>query len=551
MQAVKVIEPRVNVKADEQKNHIVLQGGLRYTEQIHTADSSQLSPSVPTQALWTIYPPSTHTVVDRLMKVRFYVEVESKEGDFQIGSNDAPRQFPIHSMTEVLTVQINGESISDNIGDKVSAMLAYGNSRADRNKTWSTTCAMPDQYQQLSDWTTYGSGKNPLADYGENSAEDPRGGFTYEDISPTVKRYVVTEPILMSPFYDGLGHQVDGFAQVNQFNISYRFKADVSQFWTHSSAGNPISSGNLSVTFYKEPELITTYITPDITQPIPRLLTLPYHKTQDYLKQVNAMSVGEIRTVYSDSIKLSQIPRRMYLFVRKSRDTKTFTDADAFAGIKNVSILWNNESGLLNNANQQELYEISRRNGLNMSWSQFSKYRGSVVCIEFGTQIGLLDNEAPGVRGQYTIQVQVEVENLSGEDGWDADFYTLMLMEGTFQISENMGRATLGNLTPDVVFESKQSEEFDYSQYRDLRGEGFFSSLKSFVNKVARGVQKGADVAEALAPVVTSAFPELAPVASALPQVHRGAQLARSLTGGGVVGGRLSGGQLKGRRRRR
>ena len=137
MQAVKVIEPRVNVKEDEQKNHIVLQGGLRYTEQIHTADSAQLSPSIPTQSLWTIYPPSTQIIVDRLVKVRAYVEVESKTGDFQIGTNDAPRQFPLHSMTDVLTVQINGESISDNVGDKVAAMLAYGNTRADRNRTWS------------------------------------------------------------------------------------------------------------------------------------------------------------------------------------------------------------------------------------------------------------------------------------------------------------------------------------------------------------------------------------------------------------------------------
>ena len=39
MEAIKVVEPRVNVKEDEQKNHIVLQGGQRYTEQVHSADS--------------------------------------------------------------------------------------------------------------------------------------------------------------------------------------------------------------------------------------------------------------------------------------------------------------------------------------------------------------------------------------------------------------------------------------------------------------------------------------------------------------------------------
>jgi hypothetical protein len=280
-------------------------------------------------------------------------------------------------MTDVLTIQINGESISDNIGDKVSALLCYGNCAEDRNKTWSTTTAQPDQFQQLSDWQIYGSARSPLSDYAENSTEQTRGGFPYEVIDAQTVRYELTEPILMSPFYDGLHGQVEGFVNVNQFNIAYRWKSDVSKFWTHSSAGNPIT--DVEVSF------------PDLTQPIPRLLTLPYHKSQDYLRSVPAMGVGEVRRVISDSIKLSQIPRRMYLFVRRRRQDSNYSTADAFAGIQRLSVLWNNQSGLFSNATQQDLFEISRRNGLNMTYPQFKKYRGSVVCVEFGTQLGLLN----------------------------------------------------------------------------------------------------------------------------------------------------------------
>jgi len=142
-----------------------------------------------------------------------------------------------------------------------------------------------------------------------------------------------------------------------------------------------------------------------------------------------------------------------------------------------------------------------------------------------------------GVRGQYTIQIEMDVENLSGEANWNGEFYTLMMMEGTFQISENMGRATLGNLTADVAFQAKQADELDYHAYEALRGGGFFSSLKSLVNKIARGVQKGAEYAGKVAPAVVSAFPELAPVAGALPAISSGAKLARSLTGGRLAGG--------------
>jgi len=555
MEAIKVVEPRVNVKADEQRNHIVLQGGIRYTEQVNVADSFGSVGTKPVQALWTIYPPSTQTIVDRLMKIKCYVEVKAVGGDLQIGTNDAPRQFPIHSLTDVLTIQINGESISDNIGDKVSALLCYGNVSEDRNQTWSTTTAMPDQFQQLSDWQTLGSARNPLSEYGENSTENSRGGYPYEVVDAQTVRYVLTEPVLMSPFYNGLHGQVEGFVNVNQFNIAYRWKSDVSKFWTHSSAGNPIT--DVEVSFYRAPEILTTFITPDLTQPIPRLLTLPYHKSQDYLRSVPSMAVGETRRVISDSIKLSQIPRRMYLFVRRRRQDSNYSTADAFAGIERISVLWNNQSGLFSNATQQDLYEISRRNGLNMTFSQFSKYRGSVVCIEFGTQLGLLDNEAAGVRGQYTVQIELDVKNLSGEEGWNGELYTLMMMEGTFQISENMGRATLGNLTADVAFQAKQAEELDFHAYQALRGGGFFSSLKSIVNKIARGVQDGVGMAEKVGkyvgPAVVSAFPELAPVAGALPALSAGANFVRGLTddkrrGGTLAGGRLAGGSVMSRR---
>lgn len=537
METIKVIEPRANVRADEQKNHVVLQGGLRYTEQVHPADSFGSVGSAPVQALWTIYPPSTHTIVDRLVLVRCYVEVEAVGGSFLVGTYDAPRQFPITSMADVLTIQINGESISDNIGDKLHALLAYGNTREARNNTWSKTCAMPDQFQRLADWQTLGSAKNPLANYGENSAEDPRGGFPHEVVSASKLRYVFTEPILLSPFYDGLGAQVEGFVNVSQMNIAYRWKSDVKKLWSHADHAG--SYDDLIVSFYQAPEILTTFITPDLTQSVPHLQTLPYHKTQDYIKSVPTMGVGERRVVYTDSIKLSQIPRRIYMFARRSRSTSTYKDADAFAGIRRVSVLWDNQSGLLNNMGQQQLFEMSKRNGCNMSFGQWSKYRGSVLCIEMGTNIGLLDNEASGVRGQHTIQVEVELENLAGE-AWDGELYTLMLMEGTFQISENMGRATLGNLTPDVVLASKGGDEMDFTQYENLRGEGFFSSLKHFVNKVARGVQKGVQIA---GPLVGTAFPELA---GALPALSAGAKLAQ-----GLSGGRLAGGSVMSRRMRR
>ena len=537
METVRVIEPRVNVKSDLEKNHVVLMGGLRYNEQINPADSWGSAGTTPIQALWNIFPPSTQTIVDRFMKIRCYMEITTDQ-DLQIGTNDALRQFPISSITDVLTVQINGESISDNLGDKVHAMACYGD-RDEWNKSLSMSASSPDNYQEYADWATYGSAKNPLSNYGEASAYDPRGGFVYEVIGPRVIRVVVTEPILMSPFFSGQGHVEEGFVNVSQFNVAFRWKSDLSKVMSHSSLGNAITS--VDVKFYQAPDLLTTYITPDLTQPIPQLQVLPYHKPVEYIKgsTPSGLVAGASVQVNSDSIKLSQIPRKMYVFVRHERSASDFKTSDSFLAMTNLSVLWNNQSGLFSQASSQDLYEISRRNGLNLSYPQWAKFRGSVFCCEFGKDIGLLDNEAPGVQGQYTIQVNATFKN-TGTNAFTGDYYIVMVNEGTFSISENMARASLGNLTPQSVLMSKESDELSSHQHAQLEGSGFFSKFKNLVNKVARGVQKGAEVAEKFAPAVVGAVPELAPLAAALPAISRGARVVRKATGGRLVGGQIA-----------
>lgn len=540
METIRVLEPRVNIKTDEQKNHIVLYGGQRVTEQVNVADSAQIGVA-PVQALWSIFPPSTQTITDRFMKVRAYIQVVTDQ-PHQLGTNDGVRQFPLNSIVDVTTVTINGESISDNTADKLHALLCFGNNGLERADSWSMTAAMPDSYQQYSDWATYGSARNPLAEFGENSFEPPRGGFPIQVVNATTFRLVVTEPLMLSPFYQGLGPQQEGFVNVNQFNISLRFKSDVSRVLSHSSSGNPITTA--AVTFYQFPEILTTFITPDLTQQIPTLQVLPYHKPQDYIKSVATLTSNATARVISDTIKLSQIPRRMYLFCRRSRSTSTFSTSDSFLGIEGLSILWNNQSGLFSSSTPQDLFEISRRNGLNISYPAWSKYRGGVMCIEFGKDIGLADNEAPGVVGQYTIQVQMDVRNLSSAN-YDAEFYTVMLMEGTFSLAENMARASLGNLTTDVVLASKTSDEVDFATYDDLQGGGFFSNLKNIVNKVATGVGTAANLGAKVAGVIAPEY------AAPLAKVGEIAGIAKAATGGRLAGGRLAGGRLAGGRMKR
>ena len=510
---IAVMAPQLRVVPDSEQAHLIHLGPSRRTDNVLTAQSSQLSPAAPSQSSWTLSPPSLSTIVDRYMQVRWYLDIVVDQ-DLQLGISDSLRQFPVSSIIDTTTVTINGESISDNTQAKLHAMLCYGNDQSDRDKSWSKSPAQPDQYQQYSDWQTLGSARNVAAFYGENSAEISRGGFEVEVIGPRNIRVVVTEPLFISPFFTGVGHQVEGMVNVNEITINLRHSSNVGRALSHSTAGNAITT--VGTTFYRAPELLSTFYTPDMTQRLPELQILPYSKSNDYIRTMAQIPIAGSLAVFSDTIRLSQIPRYVYLFAKRTTPSSTFATCDSFPSIEGVSIQWGNESGLLSSASKQDLYEMSRRNGCNLSYPQFSKYRGSVLCLEMGKDIGLQDFEAPGVNGGYTLQAQVTFKNQSAAP-IDCDFYLVTVNQGTFSIAPNSARATLGGITSQQVMAARNSPELAHLDYERLHGSGFFSSLKNIINKVS-GIA---------APILSTIAPQFAPIASAI----------HSATGGAIVSG--------------
>lgn len=522
---IKVLTSVTDIKASEQQSHVVVSGPLQITDTVNTAQSYQLSPSPPISALWTINPPSNQTIINRNIMVRSYLQFDFTGALPQIGTNDSLAAFPFSSLVDVATLTINGESTSENVSDKLAAFLCYGNTSDDRKKKMSLSTAQPDSYQEYSDWTLYGSAKNPLAFWGENSSEPTRGGWEYLQTGPFQFQVTVTEPLFLSPLLQNIGSPEEGMINVNQLNVNLRFKSDTSRAWSHASSGNAING--VTTTFFRAPELLIQYQTPSMLERLPLVQSLPYTKSNEYVKTVPVLAPSASTTIISDSIRLSQIPRCIYLFCRQSDGTTNFTTPQSFLAINNISINWGNQSSLFSQSTVQDLYSMSVENGLNVDFPSFTKYRGSVICIMLGKDLGLLDSEAPGCQGSYTIQVQMNVTNKSSV-AFNSQFYMCVLNEGVFSIAQNSARASLGNLTPQLVIQAKDQEAISYNDYITMRGGSFWTSLKSIVGKVARGVSQ-------IAGPLASALPEFAPIISGVGSVA--GPLASALGAGRTVGG--------------
>lgn len=286
---------------------------------------------------------------------------------------------------------------------------------------------------------------------------------------------------------------------------------------------------------------------------VPRHIEYNYWDVQRYPTSIGAYLPDEIRRVSSQNIQLQSIPRRIYLFARRTNASRSFNDCDAYLGIEGISINWNNRSGLLASATKQDLYKISRKNGCYLSWNQWSGENmffasggtndringvGSILCLEFGTDIGLLDVESPGLDGTYQLQIDVTFKNFNQTNDLICDFYIVTISEGVFTIQDNRSISQIGVISRQDILDSQTSPQVDYYDVRRVQGLGDFFGAVGDVGRFGRNILEGIKkyAPKALRFVKEDILPIAKEVIKLLPMLGMGGEGGN---GGVVVGGEL------------
>lgn len=524
IQTVRVVDPVL--KFNEHRDYAILTGGAQtsWKPVISTSYSNS-------SAQFTAPPPSPKIAIDRNMLIKYPVTLQFT-GTAPVGQNllqtgyDAFRAYPIANITNTLTVTINNTSVSINMSDVINPLLKYHTPECLRDSEYSLTPTMNDQYQNYQDGVN--TSRNPLAAYGDNTHEMARGSVVYSQFvntntSATVSA-ILTEPIFLSPFVFGKGQQ-PGFIGVQNLDFNFNFVSDLSRLWSHSSGSNSTIT-NITVTL-GQPTLLFKYITPKELQYIPRSAVYPYFVVDRYPTDANApFTPNQILPLSTNNIQLQSIPRRMYIFARQRNADRNYTSSDVYFSIESIRVNWNNFSGLLSSASKEQLYKMSVKNGVNMSWTQWSggpitvasgsannQYgtMGSVLCIEFGTDIGLSDIECPGMLGTYQLQIDATVKNCNvgpHAQTITPTLYILVVNEGTFTIQDNRSVAQIGVVSKQDALDAQTSPFVDYNEIKSVYGGDFFSGMKdvgstiwSGLQKAAPYIEKGLDIAGKVAPI--------------------------------------------------
>lgn len=543
-------------------------------------------------------PPNMNTFIDRRVRLSIPVRIDFV-GNCPLDQKllqsgfDSFRAFPISSNIETLTVTINNQKDSIDLGDMNLALLRYNSNQKLRNGMNTTSPSMMDQAQQYSQLTS--SVANPLSSYidATYSSSMPRGAFPYSSfvnntstgIEVDTTAYIeatLVEDVYLSPLVFGTNHPQKGLIGVQTFQINVVWKGNLSRFWSHSNdSGTTLTS--VITSFPDRPSGLFRYVTPPLYQSIPDYANYSYTQIQKYTTTLGDYTDGTTRRESSRSIRLNSIPQKVYIFCRKRNSDLTFTDCDAFFSIENISVQWANYSGLLSNASKQDLFKICVENGLNDSWNSWcgeNMYNfsgsdeeringiGSILCLKFGKDICLQDDESAGLLGVYDFRYELNLTNRSGETLSSPELYTVVVSEGVYTIYNNSSYAQIGVLSRDDILNVKENKDKNVLITTDdiqrMSGSGnIFSDIGSKLKKllkrknlrkIATSIRGALPQAQKIAQMATMAIaPEYLPaVNKGFNIAKKGLNVSKKLGVGGslVYQNKATGGKKRGRPRK-
>jgi hypothetical protein len=555
---VLVKDPRLDVT--DTIKYAVIKGGQNVTNSKFSAVSASSS-----QLVFNIQVPSEQTIIDRrvLLRATLKVSVTSvgglANGIVCYGVNAALASFPLHQCFDTLSATINNNTVTCNIKDVLPAMLRL---LEDDDLIWHNgmTPAFNDiiagySRQDPAFDGSFLSNSNTAIWGVTDNHRFHRGCFpisahptAFANASTTdVITYEITEPLLLSPFmFSNTKSNNQGFYGIQNMNIVANLNdgrrcfrgptPGARTFLKPSGTGSGQTEGITAVVvdmYSVKPELLFTFITPHPSDLMPARNIVPYYELPRYINGgqpaleaatsvagSGALSMKSVEAKFQ-AIQLNQIPDKLIFYTRLKSDVanQPWGQADVSLPIKSISINFNNNSGILASATTQELWQMSKNNGVNSSWPEFLGYgttvnydggsdpstnptvafqalSGSYLVLEFGKDIQLTEDfYAAGSLGNFNLQCIVTVNNnyavaTSSTEEWE--LVVITMNSGVFVCERGTSATYTGILTKQDVLDASAQEYYTHDDVKRLVGGGFFDSIKSGLSSLAKkGMKMG------------------------------------------------------------
>lgn len=471
---------------------------------------------------------------------------------FAYGTKDSLQQFPLNSLFSTCQTTINNVSTSSNLKDIFPMLMAMNDSRVMSRYNSTAPALRDQAYGFYPDGvgaTNNPLASFGVASYDGDFL--PRGAYNFRIISVVhtagggindgslistgnadawsiVCSYNTTEPFLaLSPFINFGSDCSAGLLGVN--TMSFVMNIDNSCSRMFSSAGgtfvaggtttaawypwitgislgggglNPFTDTRLLFNFLSlQPEQYAKLSTKNVVSyhDYPRFLTVQNNQAgiNAAIYPVPAYAASGVAlpsptiassNLVSQAIQLNQIPDLILICARVPMSSQDWGDTSSFLAIENIRVNFNNSSGLLASATQQDLFEMSVRNGSAQSFYEFSgisqnndqatglvKYlptTGSLLVINPSLDLSLPSYLTASSLGQFQLQFNITVRN-QFPFVVTPEICVVCVNSGIFVTTQGTSAIYTGILTKDETLRTKTSKavaDIDTKSYERLVG---------------------------------------------------------------------------------
>lgn len=493
-----------------------------------------------------------------------------------------PRAFPIASCAENVSLSINGTTVSANYADVMSAYLRYASPEELYAYDLSATPTQLDFYQEY-DAQLSESNNSPFSTIFQCDRKQlSRAAFNLISMDTAqipansanevrTLEFEVVEPLMLSPLLYSSRNLESALLGVTNIAVNINF-GDLARVFSQSvnPAAQPTATfvGSLTAGFI--PELLIEYKNLQLVEEskIPQVVRYNYQRPEAYVNNTGtalppstATNFSKI-TITNNAIQLSTCPKRIYIYASKGRGNKTIADADTFIPITSLSLSYLNVSGQFSAYSQNDLFNLSMKNGYTGSFQEWSglaskKYfnqdvlvpegmraraglSGSVLCID-STDLALPSNIASGILVNSQLQFSLGLLNNRETEITPVNITVIIVNDGIMEIAEGSMTTRIGVISSEDVLAVRSSGETKpLVHHTQLEGGGVFDFMRKVVDKVPDIISQAGDVIDTGKRAFDVGKKVVSTGRSILGRgVHGGAEVGGAVhNGGALVGGR-------------
>lgn len=491
------IDPRLKALTHSQDLEIQVPQGSAFTNKVVQRATNVSNNSV----RFNFNSPNKNTLIDR----RFYCRIRFQVEFIGIFNNTSPqvafqpfppvtfvpRAFPLASVTQGVNLSINGTAISSAYSDVFYAFQRYASPDTLFAYDLSQTPTQLDFYASNEGIEQLDAGGNPenvitprhphTRLLGGDDKQLPRSAFniiSYNSpvIPPTVPPapaqtgtstfvFEIVEPIMVSPLLFASSKLDSGFINVDNIGLTLNF-GNLNRV---CSIRSDLVFDSQRTTIVGTPELLMEFKNLNmVDEPkIPKIVRYKYADIDIFKKPFSDITVESATadtffktTLTSNAIELTVCPKKIYIYVARPKhiediDIPYFTDS--FLPITSLSLSYLNISGQFANDSQNDLYSMSRKNGYQKSFQEFSGLAmtynqslstlegldgrvglvGGVICID-STDLALTSTITSGM--SISSQLQLTVNVFNQDDVFDVvapELVIIVVNDAIMEISEN------------------------------------------------------------------------------------------------------------------